>query len=195
MKLNKNKKNIKSICALSDKKGFSLVEVIIAIAILTLGISAITILMASNIKSSKESKNLVVAMGLAQEGIELVRNFKDTETTFKSSGGVKPDGEYRIDTETLFADFTKDATSDKRLYLNSAGGFYTHDNTSAGMQSTKFYRKAIISNQAANKQVVTTSFVSWNSTAAGGFPEDGDVSKCTIGNKCISITSVMMDIE
>lgn len=163
------------------KKGFSLIEILISMAIMALGLATITILMVNNIKNTRQAKERVVAMGLAQEAIEIFRNFKENEPTFKSESPVKANGDYVVDTTTLFS-----ALSDKvnkQLYLPSSGGFYTH--TETGNAPSKYFRKVVLLNDSTKKQIEITSYVSWN--------ESGSFSSCNIANKCISVSTVMPD--
>lgn len=59
------------------KKSFSLLGVLISSEILTVAAVAIIGLMASSIIYAKTSGNKLVALGLAQEGIEITRNIRD----------------------------------------------------------------------------------------------------------------------
>lgn len=60
------------------KKGFTLPEILVAISILVLVIFSATSLLISIIRSNNENLNTLVAYGLAQEGIEGVRNIRDS---------------------------------------------------------------------------------------------------------------------
>jgi len=59
-------------------KSFTLIETIIAIFILTTGILAISSLISYFISASSISSQRLIAAYLAQEGIEIVRNLRDT---------------------------------------------------------------------------------------------------------------------
>ena len=154
------------------KKGFSLVEVLVSLTVLSIGIVTITMLMTVNIKTSTVAKNQVVAAELAQEGIELVRNVRDNGS---AAFVAKADGDYLIDYTT---NLTSLGSSNGRLFLKD--GFYSHTSTSA--VATKFYRKITLSVSGSNK--VVNSMVNWD--PAGVFP-----SPCNLGNKCISTVSYM----
>ena len=123
-----------------QKRGFSLIEVLLSLVVLSFGITAVAVLMVNNIKNLQTSKNQIIALQLAQEGIELVRNLKDNNTAFISKPTApKVDGsDYSIDKDTSFGDFSSDADA-KRLNLTvpPAAIFYTHSGTTA----TKFFRK------------------------------------------------------
>ncbi|MCK4453842.1 prepilin-type N-terminal cleavage/methylation domain-containing protein [Candidatus Parcubacteria bacterium] len=60
------------------KKGFSLLEVLVAITVITVGLVGIVGLIVYNISISRVSSNKVIAVNLAQEGIEAVKNIRDS---------------------------------------------------------------------------------------------------------------------
>jgi len=62
---------------IENKKAFSLLEIIIAMFIISMGVIGVMSLIVSNINLGLFSKNKLIAMNLAQEGIELVRNIRD----------------------------------------------------------------------------------------------------------------------
>ncbi len=61
-----------------NKQAFTLVEIIVAFSVLVLVIVASTNLLVSIIRSNAENVNTLVAYGLAQEGLEAVRNVRDS---------------------------------------------------------------------------------------------------------------------
>lgn len=58
--------------------GFTLLETIVAIGILTTGILSVVALMSYNLNQANALKNRVIATSLAEEGIEVMRNIRDT---------------------------------------------------------------------------------------------------------------------
>ena len=62
----------------NQKAGFSLIEVIIAFSILTITVVAATSLIANSIRANQDNILRVQAYFLAQEGLELARNQRDT---------------------------------------------------------------------------------------------------------------------
>lgn len=61
------------------KKAFTLPEVMVAIAVIALVVVAATNLVVSIIRSNSENINRLLAYGLAQEGLEAVRNMRDSD--------------------------------------------------------------------------------------------------------------------
>jgi prepilin-type N-terminal cleavage/methylation domain-containing protein len=61
-----------------DKKGFTLIEVITVLLVVSLGMIGVLSLIVQNIQSQSLNKNTLVAYQLAQEGIELIRQVRDT---------------------------------------------------------------------------------------------------------------------
>ncbi|MFA5128509.1 MAG: prepilin-type N-terminal cleavage/methylation domain-containing protein [Patescibacteria group bacterium] len=64
--------------ALGSQSGQSLVEMIVAIAIILTGLVGALSLTISNLSGVDEAGTRVVASNLAREGVEVVRNFRDT---------------------------------------------------------------------------------------------------------------------
>jgi type II secretory pathway pseudopilin PulG len=62
---------------INNKLGFSILEVVVAILIITIGMIGVSSLVIQNIQAQYINKNILVASGLAQEGLELVRNIRD----------------------------------------------------------------------------------------------------------------------
>lgn len=61
-----------------NNRGETIAETIIALSILAIGITLSATLMANNLRNMNVSKNRVVAVNIAREGIEAMRNVRDT---------------------------------------------------------------------------------------------------------------------
>jgi type II secretory pathway pseudopilin PulG len=169
-----------------------LIEVLVSLFVLSIGITAIAVLMVDNIKNLQTSKNQIVASQLAQEGIELVRNLKDNNSdsvinNMNTAGS--PYNNYRIDKDMSSVNSTNN-TGEQLLYLN--GSFYTHTTGSP----TKFFRRIdfIVSGSAlpapSSRQIKATCYVTWNNT---GFLAMSLPADCNVANKCVSVVSVLPD--
>jgi type II secretory pathway pseudopilin PulG len=131
-------------------RGFTVLEVIIAIFVITVGIVGILGLVTWTISSSTYSSDKLVAAYLAQEGIEIVRNIRDTnwlEGAANWDDGFTVGNYYEVDYDDpdlvncpLPCDYGSSGTNLDFLKINS--GFY---NYSLG-SDTKFKRRITISN-------------------------------------------------
>lgn len=116
--------------------GFTLLEVLLAISLITVGILGVFILIQRTVAFTSVSSNRLIAAYLAQEGIEIVRNIRDTNwlerENWKNGLG---DGQWQ-------ADYTNDQSLDvyNGSFLNISDGFYSY---SPGFP-TKFQRKITI---------------------------------------------------
>jgi len=129
-----------------NNSGVSILEVIVAILIITVGMVGVLSLVIQNIRVQYIDKNILIASSLAQEGVELIRNIRDlnwlTPGNLWNQGvvGSGADYTYAIDyggrgSINLAVDAIGDAGA--KLYTNS-DGFYTH--TSTGNTATAFSR-------------------------------------------------------
>lgn len=107
-----------------QKSGFTLLEVLIAIFILTLGLVTVLGLMSYNIKQGSGTMNEVIAGNLAREGIEVVRNIRDTN--LKKGDGWN-DGLSDTGANEMNVNYDSNALEnlDDELYLS--GNKYIHD--------------------------------------------------------------------
>ncbi len=71
-----------------SKAGETILETIIAVSVLAIGVTLSSTLMASSLRNINTSKNRVIAVNIAREGIEAVRNIRDTNW-LKFSGNVR----------------------------------------------------------------------------------------------------------
>jgi prepilin-type N-terminal cleavage/methylation domain-containing protein len=122
-----------------NRKGFSLIEVIIAFSILTITVLASTNLISSSIQSNQENILRVQAYFLAQEGLELTRAYRDTQwlegKEFLTNTGIN-----RIEFKAK-EQINLEASKDTALALNDENQ-YTHSNAK---QDSKFKREIQIS--------------------------------------------------
>ncbi|KKR32076.1 MAG: hypothetical protein UT65_C0009G0004 [Parcubacteria group bacterium GW2011_GWF2_39_8b] len=72
---------------LKNSNGFTLVETLVAISILTLSIAGAFTAVQSGIQSSTFAKDQITAFWLAQEGMEFIKNRRDENALNSISGG------------------------------------------------------------------------------------------------------------
>jgi type II secretory pathway pseudopilin PulG len=197
-------------------RAFSIVEVMISSAVIAVGLTAILQLLASSLASSFRETDAIVAIGLAQEGLEYAYNVRDNNIvngrpSFPTSGAFKFPGTAGRDfcgpsftnpgfvlsgaSRNCFANATN---SEHRYSLNLfMGTFYGFENA-----ITHFARVVSINlddvTNPGNAEI--TSIVWWgqsNVRPAGVFPgpsaDSIDVSRCTRANQCVYVRAVLAD--
>lgn len=186
------KENFQKRIYLLSKKGFSLVEVLVTLLVLSLAISAVTFLMVGNIRNSQNAKNQIVAAHLAQEGAELIRNVKDNGKLDTSSYDDSSDGPYLGRIDMAMSNFASGGSG--RLYLSSSSGFFTHSSGTG----TKFFRRISLkitgnsSTSPSTRKIIVTSYVTWNGSGFVG--KLADLGNCNQANKCVSSVSIIPDL-
>lgn len=73
---------------LQTKKGFTLVETLVSLFIFSLSITAIIVVSGKGVSDTTIAKNKITAVALAQEGIEMVRNIRDTYALSEATPGA-----------------------------------------------------------------------------------------------------------
>ena len=124
------------------KRGFTLLEVILAIFVIMVGIAGTLGIIQQGISYTQLSSSRLAANYLAQEGIEIVRNIRDanwlkmrTNSGITWSDGI-PSGDWEADYKTQ--NLTRSYAG---TYLNiDSSGFYSYSSGSP----TKFKRKITI---------------------------------------------------
>lgn len=143
---------------LKSEKGFTLLEVIASIFIITIGVMGILSLITMSISGALISKSQLIAANLAQEGIEVVRNIRDSNWIEQRrdpdvfwNQGLSP-GDYRVeyDSESLLA-----LSGNPALKLSN--GRYQYDNGT----DTLFHRKVTIEN-ISSEQIKVICEITWD---------------------------------
>ena len=81
-----------------NNPGFSILEIVVAIFIITMGLVGVLSLITQNIQVEYINKNNLIASQLAQEGLELIRNIRDNNWLAGNDWdyGIEPDN-YIVD--------------------------------------------------------------------------------------------------
>ena len=92
--------------------GFTLVETLVAISIFTMSILGLMSVLASGISNINYATNKMAASYLAQEGIEYVRNIRDTDSLYTSITGKTWDTfkNANVTYPSSYPDFTRTIT-------------------------------------------------------------------------------------
>lgn len=149
---------------IQSNSAFTIIEVMVAIAIISIGMLGVVSLMSQNIQVQVVNKNNLIASMLAQEGIELVRGIRD-ENWLDQANPVFHDGlgeKFAIDAVNKVPDATTLSIDGQGASLFIKDGFYQHDNT--GIQ-TIFSRLLEVTpdSDTPPKYITVKSTVRWKS--------------------------------
>lgn len=148
-----------------------MVEVVIGVTVLSIVMASITVLTIVSIQANQANVNKLTAYYLAQEGLEGLRNMRDTNWLQNYAFDNGFEGEfYKIDYQpgvnspwvlTPMTDATQDATLD---LVNDAGkNFYVHDAaTWGGGTESKFSRYLNVRHDATEDICEVTAVVYWD---------------------------------
>lgn len=127
---------------LKRKNGFTLVEVLTAIFVILVGVVGTMATIQQTLAYTSLSASRLVASYLAQEGIEIVRNFRDGNWLEQRTNPPLPwtNGLSSGDWEVDYNDTVLTAYVGAGRYLKIDGGFYNYESGT----NTKFKRKITI---------------------------------------------------
>lgn len=153
----------------NKQSGQSLMEAIVAIAILLMVVMAVLALTISGVTGQKENEQQVIANNLAREGIELIRNLRDSNwlAGVAWDTGFSDSGEGIIDYVSASVDY---GFSSSQLDLD-IDGFYSH-------QPSGFYSR-----------VVQISSICYSPVSGEIIRQSCDAGEQKIGVKVVSLVS------
>ncbi|MEI6835484.1 MAG: hypothetical protein WCK59_01575 [Candidatus Falkowbacteria bacterium] len=128
---------------LQTKAGFSLIEILAVLFVVSTSLLGILSLINQNIQVQSINRNNLIASSLAQEGVELIRQTRDSNWRAGVAYGTNlGTGSYRID-------YRQDAPtpvstlSEAQIYLKN--GFYVNNSGGeTGLTPTIFYRQVFL---------------------------------------------------
>lgn len=127
---------------ISNNDGVSILEVMAAVMIIAIGMVGVLSLVIQNVEAQYVNKNVLMASGLAQEGLELVRNIRDANWLDSGAAwnqSIVGDGTYAIDyrgASGINMSVNSASQAGARLYIDG-NGLYSHIASAA---PTNFYR-------------------------------------------------------
>lgn len=168
----------------------------VAIAIVSLGVVAAIGLISKGLGETNDGRNQVVAALLAQEGVELVRNLRDSNWiggTGGSFAGFPSDNAVGTNCAAYYSSNNiicpPVASANNYLKLNSASKFYDASDDLTG----RYQRKIIVSyydgagnaiDNAGAETAEITSVVVWGATGFTGISTPIDATSCNSASKC-----------
>jgi len=146
----------------SLKSGFTIIEVIVILFVMSMGLIGVLSLIVQNIQSQSYNKSNLIAYQLAQEGVELIRKVRDSNWRAGLPYDDKlADGQYFMDYTDTAPQAHNSANPDELILRKDASDFYT--NNPLEMNQTIFSRLITIAavDSSALRVVVT---ISWSET-------------------------------
>jgi prepilin-type N-terminal cleavage/methylation domain-containing protein len=155
------------------QKGYTLIELMVAVAILGLGITGSLFLLNQTLRNTSVVKNNFIATYLASEGIELVRNMRDTNWR---NGKVLEDGgvndwrfglQVQMSSPCLPANDCGMDFNDAALMAGQAIAFLKFDPSTGGKYyydvglNTIFKREISVEDLTAPFSIKVISTISW----------------------------------
>lgn len=148
-----------------DQKGQGLLEVVIALGILTVGLFGVFTLVLGNFTSERAGMMRLQAMNLAREGIEAVKNIRDSNwlTDDKDAwDGIPANDDVILVYEPDGSKTLESGANDSAIYINQDNGLYLQgSNVGQGAQKTPFSRKINISKIDNDAGISINSHVEW----------------------------------
>lgn len=138
------KKRLAKYQALKPSGGFAILDVVVATGIVAVGLMGVTALVVQNIRVFSINKDKLIATMLAQEGVELVRNYRDSNWKAGNSWKTGLSATFMIDSTHIITPVA--GISSARLYI-TGDGEYLH--TAPGNTQTKFFRMITTDTPAA----------------------------------------------
>lgn len=113
----------------SNKRGFTLLEALTATFVLSLGVVGVFIVINQTAAFAQVTSSRFVAIYLAQEGVEIVKNIRDTNLLkiHKGEEGVNWDSGLTGCATGCEADYNDSDLASNDRYLKIDGGFYSYD--------------------------------------------------------------------
>jgi len=147
---------------LKAKAGFSLIEILAVLFVVSMALLGVVSLITQNIQVQSINKNNLIAANLAQEGIELTRQVRDLNwQNHQVFDAYLSDGNYTVDYR-LGTSVPVISINQTKIYLKD--GFYVHDGGSeAGLTPTIFSRQIAIKKLSGDFSgaLEVRSIVSW----------------------------------
>lgn len=143
-----------------ESTGFTLIEVMVALFILTVGILSMISIISQVIGTVNETQNKVIAANLAQEGIEIVHNLR--ANIWLGGGTYNPQD---FDFSGGCVDFDDSGNDqgciDHTLYQDDAG-VYSHNVDGTPTKFERFINMEPMSDSDGYPYVQVESVVSWD---------------------------------
>lgn len=171
------------------QRGFSFLEVMISLFVLSIGFLGVINLATSTLKSSMLQRDAVIASMLVQEGAELVYNVRDTNLA-KGDASFEgfTEGSFKVDySNPSFSSCSSVSSCQLSAVTSGSNTLYKYD---PNAPKSKFSREILISSSGAGGWEIT-SVVVWGK---GTFPLAAvNEATCTTAGSCSFAKTVLQE--
>lgn len=148
---------------LSKKSGFTFIETLVAVGILTIALASPLMLASSSIRLAGLAKDKFIASYLAAEAVEYVKNVRDGNALDSEAESWLDNLGPCLGPNSCEIDVTKAVTRScgagcSKIKYDENSGLYQYDNG----EETKFTRVAEIEELVQNQEAKITVTVSWD---------------------------------
>lgn len=153
----------KNLQGQSQNKGFGLIEIIVGSAILTLSLLAVSTYFQKSLQFNQDNKKIVQASFLLEEGIEVVKFFRDT--SWSNISGLTADTSYFLNFDgvkwaTSTSNVFVDNLFERKLVINNVSRNANDDIVSSGGTNDADTKKVTLSVSWKGRVGTTTKSIS-----------------------------------
>jgi len=146
--------------AATPQQGFTLLELMISIFIISIGVIAIFSVTAKYTQQTASTRESLVASYLGQEGVEIVKNIRDINWV-KGNGWNSGLTSCSSGCEADYASSSLVSSTSRYLYIDNATGFYQYTPGSEGGVVTPYKRIITVTNPGSDEVDIQVD-VTWN---------------------------------
>ncbi|HNW96289.1 MAG TPA: prepilin-type N-terminal cleavage/methylation domain-containing protein [Candidatus Paceibacterota bacterium] len=155
---------------IKQNSGFTLIESMIAIALIVSGITGLMVLVNRSMGFSTTAFNELAAANLAQEGIELVRNIRDNNWTQQKNWltGLQ-DGTYQVDYHDNELIKYSEEGPEQPLLLEQPLLFDEIEGYNYTIGDPTFYYRKIELKAVNSNELIVKSIITWSAKGGKNF--------------------------
>lgn len=140
---------------LNNTKGFTLVETLVSLVIITTAMGPILVMATTSVNTAARIEHSLTAANLAQEGVEVIRNIRDTNwVNLQAWNTGLPSGTWRVVWNTQGGGLM--SVAGNPVLRKDANGIYNYN---SGTETV--YRRTVTISQPETGHMIIISEVTW----------------------------------
>jgi len=141
----------------NKEQGFTLIETMVALSILTFVLTGMVSLIILNITSARSIEKNLIAGNLAQEALEIIRSMRDNDwLEDQDFGSFLPTSgeEYRVQWDDT--DLSRSLDGNLPLKFDETSGLYSYDDGEESM-----FRRKVLVERVSDQEIMILVTVEW----------------------------------